>query len=67
MSDHMSDQSTWPAHLRDDAPYRRCGRCGRKTWAIAEFGQECRMTQPDGYPCGGSFDGPTLRDPSVTS
>lgn len=42
----MADQSTWPAHLRDDAPYQRCDQCGRKTWAVSEFGRECRMPQP---------------------
>ena len=51
------DQSTWPAHLRDDAPFARCGRCGRKTWSTEEFGRECRMPQPDGFPCGGRFGG----------
>ena len=45
-----------PVHLLDDAPSRRCGRCGRTTWSVADFGGECRMSQPDGYPCGGRFD-----------
>lgn len=49
------DRSTWPAHLRDDAPFVQCGRCGRKTWDTDAFGTECRMTQPDGFPCGGRF------------
>jgi hypothetical protein len=39
------DQSTWPAHLRDDAPYQRCDRCGRKTWDTSEFGGGCIMPQ----------------------
>lgn len=51
-----ADQSTWPAHLRDDAPTQRCGRCGRQTVDTAQFGTEDRMTQPDGYPCGGRFE-----------
>lgn len=51
----FDDQSSWPAHLRDDAPFQRCGRCGRKTWHIDGFGTEDRMIQPDGYPCGGRF------------
>lgn len=51
------DQSSWPAHLRDDAPSQQCGRCGRSTWAVEQFGQEDRMPQPDGYPCGGRFEG----------
>jgi hypothetical protein len=49
----------WPEelrHLRDDAPYQRCGRCGRKTWDTAAFNTECRMPQPDGYQCGGQFE-----------
>ena len=49
------DQSDWPAHLRDDAPRQRCNRCRRYTYALSEFGAECRMTQPDGWPCGGRF------------
>lgn len=54
----MTDQSTWPAHLRDSAPRQRCGRCGRWTWSIEDFGRECRMPQPDTYPCGGRFGPP---------
>lgn len=42
-----------PEHLRDDAPYAVCDRCGRKTWDADQFGTEDRMTQPDGNPCGG--------------
>lgn len=49
------DQSTWPAHLRDDAPRQPCGRCGRFTWSTSQFGQKCRMTQPDGQRCDGRF------------
>jgi len=48
-----------PDYLRDDAPYQHCARCGRKTCATEDFNTECRMTQPDGFPCGGSF-GPTI-------
>lgn len=55
--DMRGDQSGWPEWLRDDAPFQQCGRCKRKTWDKAEFGSECRMTQPDGYPCGGRFEG----------
>jgi hypothetical protein len=47
-----------PAHLRPDAPTAICGRCGRESVAESEFGQECRMPQPDGYPCGGRFNDP---------
>jgi hypothetical protein len=52
----VTGQSTWPAHLRDDAPSQQCGRCGRYTWSASEFDTECRMPQPDGYPCGGRFE-----------
>jgi hypothetical protein len=55
-SNWTSDQSLWPAHLRDDAPTLRCGRCGRQTVDMAAAGTEDRMTQPDGYPCGGRFE-----------
>lgn len=44
-----------PAHLRDDAPVAVCGRCGRETVDVELCGQEDRMTQPDGFPCGGRF------------
>lgn len=39
-------------------PSATCGRCHRSTWALSEFGQEDRMTQPDGFPCGGRFSDP---------
>ena len=47
-----------PSWLRDDAPSAECLRCHRRTWSEEEFGQECRMTQPDGFPCGGRFTDP---------
>jgi hypothetical protein len=59
----MSDQSTWPAHLRDDAPSQKCNRCGRCTWSVEDFGTEDRMTQPDGNPCGGRFGEPGCTRP----
>jgi len=59
-SSWSADQSEWPAHLRDDAPSQRCGRCERFTWSTEDFGSICAMTQPDGLPCGGRF-GPSLR------
>lgn len=53
------DQSTWPAHLRDDAPHQRCDRCGRKTWDRENFDGRCMMPQWDGAAwvgqCGGRF------------
>jgi hypothetical protein len=42
--------------LLDAPPLGECGRCHRKTWAPSEVGQEDRMTQPDGYPCGGRIE-----------
>jgi hypothetical protein len=53
--ERVPDQSSWPAHLRDDAPWQQCIACGRKTWDVAEFGHECLMTQPDGQRCRGMF------------
>ena len=50
-----SDQSTWPAHLRDDAPSQRCDKCGRHTWSVEEFGRQCLMSQPNGIACTGWF------------
>jgi hypothetical protein len=54
----LFDHPDLPSRLRDDAPFQQCGRCRRKTWATSDFGTECRMTQPDGYPCGGRFEDP---------
>jgi ribosomal protein L37E len=52
----MPDQSQWPAHLRDDAPFKTCDTCGRKTWATeARTGDPCAMPQPSGVPCEGHF------------
>lgn len=56
MTDDYGDEANWhPIPLLDDSPSQQCGRCHRYTWAPEEFGQECRMTQPDGFPCGGRF------------
>lgn len=33
-----------------------CNRCHRKTWDAETVGTEDRMTQPDGGPCGGTFE-----------
>jgi hypothetical protein len=56
-----ADQSTWPEHLRDDAPYQKCGRCQRHG-SRQEFNMICRMTQPDSLPCGGRFGPEIFRD-----
>lgn len=53
----MTDQSEWPAYLRDDAPLVTCNGCGRK--AAAPFsmpGDLCSMPQPNGTLCTGTFD-----------
>ena len=55
-----------PSYLLDDAPFAVCGRCGRHTWSEEEFGREDRMTQPDGYPCGGRFSDPSRETPAPT-
>lgn len=47
----------------ESAPSAVCGRCQRHTWAPTEFGKEDRMTQPDGFPCGGRFTDPTVDAP----
>lgn len=52
------NQNDLPPHLRDDAPLGICNRCGRQTVAEELFGQEDRMPQPDGNPCGGRFSDP---------
>lgn len=44
-----------PPHLRPDAVIGICGRCGREAPEV-EIGTEDRMTQPDGYPCGGRIE-----------
>jgi hypothetical protein len=48
-----TDAPALPAHLQPDAPTRRCDRCGRLTWDMAE--RVCTMPQPDGSVCHGSF------------
>lgn len=52
----MSDQSQWPAYLRDDAPYKTCDTCGRKSWSEeCRIGTSCGMPQPSGASCEGHF------------
>lgn len=43
------------AAFLEQPPVAVCGRCGRKTYDSDQIGVEDRMTQPDGYPCGGRF------------
>ena len=51
----VDPQAGWPAHLRDDAPSRRCSLCGRSTWDTEAFGTLCKMLQPNGDRCMGLF------------
>jgi DNA-binding XRE family transcriptional regulator len=60
----MAEQSMDLSFLTD-TEHQQCGRCGRKTWSATEFGTEDRMTQPDGFPCGGRFGEPKTTDPLV--
>jgi hypothetical protein len=50
------DQSTWPAHLRDDALHQKCSYCDRKTWSTEAFGRPCGMTLPHRGTCPGTFE-----------
>lgn len=50
------DQSKWPAHLRDDAPYKACTKCLRKSWSRKQWGMTCLMVQPNGTRCQGVFE-----------
>jgi hypothetical protein len=56
------DQSLWPPHLRDGAPYQICSGCERRTWAGIDFYGFCTVTQPSGLPCGGRFGPQTFHD-----
>lgn len=47
-----------PAHLRPDAPMRKCSDCGRETVAIKDFSRLCGMVRPDGSFCAGIFNRP---------
>lgn len=42
-----------PDHLRDDAPYKQCSVCGRKSWDEPEVQAICWLSQPDGSKCQG--------------
>lgn len=55
--DAVAEEYT-PPHLLPDAPVATCSRCERETVDADLFGQEDRMTQPDGGPCGGTFSNP---------
>lgn len=44
-----------PPHLRDDAPYLVCSKCGRHSWDTEDVEHICRMLQPDDTRCDGRF------------
>lgn len=44
------------ASYPNDPASGECNRCHRKTWDAETIGTEDRMTQPDGGPCGGTFE-----------
>lgn len=44
------------ATVIENRPVGRCNRCQRAAWDDAAIGTEDRMTQPDGAPCGGTFE-----------
>jgi hypothetical protein len=48
-------QETLPAHLQDDAPYKQCDICGRKSWEQPGIGVACDMRQPNGWRCDGTL------------
>lgn len=48
-----SEKETLPAHLREDAPYKQCSVCGRKSWEDPEHEAICWMPQPSGDKCHG--------------
>lgn len=40
----------------DEPPVATCHRCGRHTWNPDSVGRIDQMRQPDGLPCGGTFE-----------
>jgi hypothetical protein len=42
-----------PAHLRDDAQYKKCSVCGRKSWEDPFHEAICWVPQPNGTRCQG--------------
>jgi hypothetical protein len=41
-------------HLKDDASYLQCSKCGRKTYS-GMVNSNCNMLQPSGKKCDGTF------------
>jgi len=42
-----------PAHLRDDASFLQCSKCGRKSWGGDPVNSTCGITAPSGEKCDG--------------
>lgn len=55
--DELTDMTSTAPHPDPNDPHvGECNRCHRKTWDAETIGTEDRMTQPDGGPCGGTFE-----------
>lgn len=69
MPDETNERSgvILPAHLRDDAPFLVCSRCGRKSWGGDSAGKPCGMSQPDGSLCRGTFTEANTSKPATES
>lgn len=52
-TDEKGNEIQLPDHLRDDATYFRCSKCGRKTWSKVGPSEQCGMPQPNGQVCDG--------------
>lgn len=52
------NQDNLPPHLRDDAPYKQCSVCGRKSFEQPELETLCWMSQPNGTKCQGVLRAP---------
>jgi hypothetical protein len=46
-----------PAHLRPDASFLQCSKCGRKSWGGDAVNSICGMPSPTGKKCDGIFEG----------
>lgn len=45
--------ATLPTHLQENAPYKQCNVCERKSWEDPEHEAICWMLQPSGENCAG--------------
>jgi hypothetical protein len=46
----------FPAHLKEDARYLTCSKCGRMSYDLTSVGMICNMPQPSGERCQGIFE-----------